>query len=97
MIVHLVLFKLKPGIEANDARLARLAAEMDALRGKIPQVRDWEHGPNRTRDADAWDYGLRATFESEADLYQYFEHPAHQPVLEAWNEIASLAFADFRA
>lgn len=96
MVVHLVLFRLKPGIEANDPRLARLAADMDTLPSKIPQIRGWEHGPNLTRDADAWDYGLRATFENEAALYEYFEHPAHLPVVEGWNEIASLAFADFR-
>jgi hypothetical protein len=97
MIAHVVLFKRKPGIEADDSRISRLAAEMDALPQRIPLIRGWEHGPNLTADAEAWDYGLRALFASEADLHAYFEHPAHLPVLERWNEVASLAFADFRA
>ncbi len=96
MIVHLVLFKLKPGVARNDPRLAKLAVDMAALPRRIPTIRGWEYGANLTADAEAWDYGLRAAFDSESDLYAYFEHPAHLPVLEAWNEVASLAFADFR-
>ncbi len=97
MIVHLVLFKLKPGVGADDPRLKSRLAAMAELPRHIPFIRGWEHGANLTEDAEAWDYGLRATFDNEADLYAYFEHPAHLPVLEAWNEIATLAFADFRA
>jgi hypothetical protein len=96
MIVHLVLFKLKPGVARDDLRLAKLIAGMDTLPNKIPQIRGWEHGTNLTPDALAWDYGLRALFDSEADLHAYFEHPAHLPELEGWSQIADLAFADFR-
>jgi hypothetical protein len=45
MIAHVVLFKRKPGVEADDPRISQ----------------------------------------------------AHLPVLARWNELASLAFADFRA
>ncbi|HEX8989081.1 MAG TPA: Dabb family protein [Rhodocyclaceae bacterium] len=95
MIVHLVLFKLKPGIAADDARLEAIVADMDALPRRIPLIRAWEFGANLTGDAQAWDYGLRAAFDNEGDLHAYFEHPAHLPLLQAWDEIASLAFVDF--
>ena len=97
MIVHLVLFKLKPGVAANDPRLASLVAEMNELPKRIPLIKGWEHGPNLISDAKAWSYGLRALFETEADLYAYFGHPAHVPVVEHWNEIAMLAFVDFKS
>ena len=97
MIVHLVLFKFKPGVTAGDARVAAVQAAMAALPGQIPVIRLWEHGANLTLDAQAWDYGLRAGFASEADLHSYFAHPAHQPVLAQWDAIADLAFVDYAA
>jgi hypothetical protein len=97
VIVHLVLFKRKPGIAADDPRVATVHAAMAALPGQIPVIRLWEHGANLTPDALAWDYGLRAGFDSKADLHAYFEHPAHQPVLAQWAAIADLAFVDFAA
>jgi hypothetical protein len=97
MIAHLVLFKLKPGVSRDDARLAATVSAMDALPGKIPAIKAWQHGFNLTADAEAWDYGLHSVFASEAELHAYFEHPAHLPVLAQWNEIANLAFTDFTA
>jgi hypothetical protein len=97
MIVHLVLFRLKPGVGKDDPRLAQRLAGMAELPKQIPLIRGWEHGANLTPDAQAWDYGLRATFDNEGDLHAYFEHPAHLPELKGWNEIAELAFADFQA
>lgn len=94
MITHLVLFKLKPGIPANDPRIEAVCVAMEALPRQIPVIRSWQFGRNLTVDVEAWDFGLIATFASEADLVAYFEHPAHLPVLTQWNEIAEFAFAD---
>lgn len=96
MIAHLVLFRLKPGVSRGDKRLARVVAAMQSLPQQIPAIRGWEHGPNLTEDAQAWDYGLRALFETEAELHAYFDHPAHLPVVEQWQAIAELRFCDFR-
>jgi hypothetical protein len=95
MIAHLVLFRLKPGIAPDDARIERVVRMMSELPRRIPVIRGWEFGRNLTRDDEAWDFGLIARFDNEADLHAYFEHPAHLPALELWNEIATLAFADF--
>ena len=94
MIAHLVLFRLRPGVAGDDPRLRAVAAAMDRLPGLIPQIRSWEHGPNRTPDAQAWDWALRALFDDEAALHAYFEHPAHLPVLGQWEALADLAFCD---
>jgi hypothetical protein len=95
MISHLVLFKFKPGIVRSDARVENVARAMAALPATIPQIRGWEHGFNITDDGGAWDYGLRALFDSEADLHAYFEHSAHLPVLARWEEVADLLFCDY--
>ncbi|MFN3885099.1 MAG: Dabb family protein [Rhodocyclaceae bacterium] len=95
MITHLVLFKLKPGVTDDDPRIEAVCAAMQTLPRQIPVIRSWQFGRNLTMDAEAWDFGLVAMFDSEADLHAYFEHPAHLPVVDQWNEIATLAFVDF--
>lgn len=94
MIVHLVLFKLKPGVPIDDPRVMALRKAMDALSHEIPLIRSWHHGANVTDDPLAWDYGLQAVFNSREDLVAYFDHPAHLPVVKLWDEIAELRFAD---
>ncbi|HVK53832.1 MAG TPA: Dabb family protein [Burkholderiales bacterium] len=95
MISHVVLFNLKQGIDPNDERVAEVVAGMQALPAQIDFIRGWEHGFNRTADAQAWSYGLRALFDNEGDLYDYFGHPDHVVVLKQWEEIADLAFCDY--
>ncbi len=95
MISHLVLFKFKPGVDREDVRVLAVVQDMDGLPLAIPAIRGWEHGFNITDDGGAWDYGLRALFDSEADLHAYFEHSAHLPVLARWEEVADLLFCDY--
>jgi Stress responsive A/B Barrel Domain len=95
VIVHLVMFRFKPGVSRQDARVVAVAKAMEDLPKQIPVIRSWHHGFNMSEDVLAWDYGLQAVFNSEADLQTYFEHPAHLPVLELWDEIATLGFTDF--
>ena len=94
MIRHLVLFRFKPGVQADDARVVAVRRAMAALPDLIPFIRDWQHGLNLTADAQAWDYGLAAAFDDENDLQRYFAHPAHLPVLAQWEAIAELVFVD---
>jgi hypothetical protein len=95
VINHLVLFRLKPGISREDARVVAVVGAMTELPRHIPEIRSWQHGFNLTADADAWDYALQASFAGEAELHTYFDHPAHRPVVDQWLAIADLAFADF--
>lgn len=95
MITHLVMFRLKPGVTRQDPRVAAVVDMMRELPARIPEIREWEVGFNETEDAQAWDFGLRARFASEADLHAYFDHPAHLPVVERWDVVADLAFVDF--
>ncbi len=102
MIQHLVLFKLKRGVEWDDPRLVDVIAALDTLPEQVVNIRAWEHGFNVTKkpeDGDysplqSRDYALRAVFDDEAALHHYFDHPAHLPVVEAWEAIADLAYCD---
>jgi hypothetical protein len=96
VIVHLVLFRLRPGIAHDDDQVKAVVAGMGPLPTQIAAIRGWEHGFNMTPDAQAWDYGLRATFDDEEALHAYFDHPAHQPVVRQWEEISELVFCDFK-
>jgi len=98
LILHLVLFRMKPGVGADDPRLARVIQAMDALPGKISDIGLWQHGrhlvPGGINDPQAWDYGLLAGFADEVTLLAYFEHPDHGPIVAAWEEIAELVYCD---
>lgn len=94
MIEHLVLFRFKAGIGRDDSRVIEVVAAMERLPQQIPEIRDWVHGFNVTPDPESWDYGLRATFDSEADLHAYFDHPAHVPVVKQWAQISEVVFCD---
>lgn len=94
MISHLVLFRFRPGVTREDPRVTGLVAEMAELPQRIPVIRSWQHGFNTTPDAQAWDYGLCAGFETRDDLLAYFEHPAHLPILARWEAVSELAFVD---
>lgn len=94
MITHVVLFRFLPGV-APDGPAARAFHDATTnLPGQIPLIRSWQCGFNTVADTQAADYVLVAGFESEADLYAYFEHPAHVLVLDQLKDVADLQFGD---
>jgi hypothetical protein len=97
MIRHLVLFRFKPGVTAGSSEIKHIHEAMQALPGKIPGIRDWQHGVNVTPDAEAWDYALSASFDDKQTLFTYFEHPAHLDVISLWNNVAELSFVDLES
>lgn len=101
MILHLVLFRLKPGVRGEDPRVEAVRSAMAGLPTRISEIQLWQFGshllPGGAADARAWDFGLLAGFEDEAALLRYFEHPEHVPVVCAWDEIAELAYTDLES
>jgi len=95
MIRHLVLFKLKPGIARDDARVLEAVARMATLPGKLPQIIGWEHGWNFTDRPIAYDYGLNALFATRADLAQYLPHPLHQELVIGAREVFDWVVCDY--
>ncbi|HRH33443.1 MAG TPA: Dabb family protein [Catalimonadaceae bacterium] len=94
-VVHLVLFKLKPGILTTDPRLTACLDTLKNLPTKIPQIQEFTCGKNFSDRSVAFDVGLYSTFASKADLHLYLNHPAHQSAAKAMKEIAEWNVADY--
>lgn len=81
MIVHLVLFKLKPNTPADAAE--RMLADLRGLRRTVPQIVELSCGANFSERSQGFTHGLAVRFASRDDLQAYINHPEHQRVLAA--------------
>jgi hypothetical protein len=73
---HIVLFRFAD--HATDEQIDALAAGLDALPGKIGQIRSYEHGRDAGLRQGSWDYGLVAVFDTAEDFAAYLDHPDHR-------------------
>jgi hypothetical protein len=94
---HLVLFKLKPGIEKTDERFRAAIVLLQELPKEIPQIIDLRAGENFSERPIAADYGLMVLVANDKSLQAYLEHPAHKAAVALWKEIADWTIADFWA
>ena len=92
---HLVLFKLKPGIEKTDERFRAAIVLVQELPKEIPQIIDLRAGENFSERPIAADYGLLVLLANDKALQAYLEHPAHKAAVAVWKEIADWTIADF--
>ena len=82
MVKHIVLYKLKDGVNKADA-VKQIASVLEPLVGKIPGLLHLE-----IRQAyNGMDYALYSEFESREFLSSYSVHPLH---LEAKTHFAHL-------
>ena len=95
MINHIVLLKLKPGVERSDPRVSDSIATLLALRDQIDGIERWDHGWNFTQRPVAYDYALDSTFRSRAALDAYGPHPAHQAAIVKLREVMDWVLCDF--
>lgn len=75
MIKHIVLWVMKP--EVTSAQKQEMKKRLEALAGRIPELRKIEVGI----DAAAGTMALYSEFKSEDDLIAYQIHPDHQAVV----------------
>lgn len=83
MIRHVVLFTLK---EPAQPTLDELLAELEDLRGAIPEIRSLVCGRNVASTPHS--AVLTVDVDDERALRTYREHPAHQPVLVRLRDLA---------
>lgn len=73
MVKHIVLYKLKEGVEKQEA-VKLIASVLEPLVGKIPGLLHME-----IRQAyQGMDYALYSEFESKEAVTAYRQHPLHQ-------------------
>jgi len=84
MIKHIVMWKLKEVSECGDRvqNAKKMKQDLEALKGKIPQIRHIEVGVNSIASDGSYDVALYSEFNSEQDLEIYQKHPEHLKVAE---------------
>ncbi len=80
MIVHMVLFKVRPDVSAE--RLERVFRAIGDLRGAIPGILDYSYGAYASPEGlqRGYTHGFCMTFESPAARDAYLPHPRHEEV-----------------
>ena len=80
MIVHLVVFRWKPGVTAEQ--IGALERGLGGLPAVIEELREYRFGPDLgLRDGNG-DFGIAATVDDADGLAAYLEHPEHRRVVE---------------
>ena len=98
MIRHIVLWKL--GADDADTRALhaeKIAADLMALRGVVPEILDITVAPNAAYAGQNWDIGLIADFADIEALERYQVHPQHQEIVAFVRSVVSdRASVDFK-
>ncbi len=83
MIKHIVFFKLKDQAAGatRSENLQALKNKLEKLPGRINVIRAFEVGVNLLQNQDGYDLALYSSFEDQAALNCYRDHPAHQEVV----------------
>lgn len=79
MFHHVVLFRWRSGTTPEAVEAIR--SGLDALPGRIPEIRSYDHGPDERRGDTGWDYALSASFDSAEAWEVYRDHPAHRALI----------------
>ena len=81
MVKHVILWKLKEGIEDPEAVKAGIKAGLEGLKGVVPGLVEIVVRTNGLPSSNA-DVMLDSTLESEVALKGYAVHPAHVAVAD---------------
>lgn len=79
MITHIALFKM---VHANKEIIEEARKALEALGGKIPQLRHLEVGVNIVYSYRSYDLALVAKFDSLEDLQVYQNDPNYVEVVK---------------
>jgi hypothetical protein len=84
MLKHIVMWKLKEVAECGDRiqNARKMKHDLEALKSKIPQIKNIEVGLNSLPSEGSYDVVLYSEFESEQDLEAYQKHPEHVKVAQ---------------
>ena len=92
MVKHIVVYKLKEGVNKVDA-IEIIRSQLEPLVGVIPGLK---HMEIRATYQGGMDYALYSEFESKEALAAYADHPAHQAAkTHFWHFLDSRVCADY--
>lgn len=89
MLKHIVMFKVKDSAEGagKEENVQRIKSKLEALPGRIEEIRFFEVGANSISNGAAYDLVLCSEFDGKEELFRYQKHPEHVKVLEFVNKV----------
>jgi Stress responsive A/B Barrel Domain len=79
MIHHIVCFRFQPGTPAGA--IAAAGAALQAMSGRIPEIRGVLWGPNLAPSATEYSHVLTVILDDMRSVARYLEHPVHRQVI----------------
>ena len=97
VLIHIVMFRRKPGNEPDAAVEARFFDQLGALHSQVPLIRRWRLSRNQLARPTSWSYVLESAFDDVAALDAYLVHPAHVAVVGSLRHYFDWAVCDYTA
>ncbi|MFK0237472.1 Dabb family protein [Streptomyces vinaceus] len=97
MIHHIVLFRLKPGVDRDSPEFKAAEELQERMGEEIGELRAWTCGRNVSDRPAAYDYAVLGLLDDAAALARYLAHPFHLRAAEAWTAISDRVLADIPA
>ena len=97
MLVHIVMFRRKPGIDRDEAIESEFVSGLGKLPQRIPLIQDWRLSANELERPTSWHYVLESSFGDEAALDSYLTHPMHVAVVGSLRHYFDWAVCDYTA
>lgn len=79
MVKHIVMWRIK---DKNQEVMNKIKVDLEALKGKIDEIKAFEVGINFNPSDAAFDVVLYSEFEDEEALDRYQKNPDHLKVAE---------------
>jgi hypothetical protein len=83
------MFRVKDFAEGADRgeNIQRIKSRLEALPGRIEEIRFLEVGINSINNGAAYDLVLCSEFDGKEELFKYQKHPEHVKVVEFVNKV----------
>jgi hypothetical protein len=94
VIKHVVLFKLKPGVEWNDPVTQTAVTMAGRVGDEVADLKSWQTGRNISAREIAYDFLVIGTVADEAALERYLVHPFHVEAIKLWRQISDWIMVD---
>lgn len=76
MILHIVLFRFKPGV--TSARIAQAGEALVAMQSGIPEIRAIRWGANLGPSVGEYSHVLTVSLDEMPAVDRYLDHPVHR-------------------
>lgn len=94
MITHIVLFKLKAGIERTSPSVVEAERLAEAVGGHVPELHTWRVGWNSVDRDIGYDYAAIGTLSDLSALEKFQTNEFHLGSVQKWRLISDWVVVD---